>query len=251
LTFRNVKIQRKANLRDKILEFADRYRYFHIKDLRHFLDQQKVKFSEKNLKNYLYSLRKEKYLSSAGRAWYSKLKRHLNIEKTPVKKIVKIIKENFPQLQFSCWSNEQLRNFYHHIPFLFINFVYVSTEFMEYVKEVLEENDYTVYLNPKKQDAEKLSFKSKRIIIIRPYVRIRQKVGHYASIEKILVDLHIESKKLNLMDEKEYERIVVNIMENYLLNIAIMLDYADERNVKSEIFTKLGRNKIVPMRNFE
>jgi hypothetical protein len=47
----------------------------------------------------------------------------------------------------------------------------------------------------------------------------------FVKIEKILVDLFMGTKKVNLMDIGEYQKIFSNIICNYRINMAEMLDY--------------------------
>ena len=54
-------------------------------------------------------------------------------------------------------------------------------------------------------------------------------------IEKIVVDLHMEIKKVNLMDGEEYKRVVSNILDNFRINVADMLEYAERRGIRDTI----------------
>jgi len=45
----------------------------------------------------------------------------------------------------------------------------------------------------------------------------------------------MEMKKISLIDKDEYIKIVSNIILNYLINMAEMLDYAHNRKIKDEI----------------
>ena len=70
-------------------------------------------------------------------------------------------------------------------------------------------------------------------VILRPFLSSREpKNLRLAKIEKILVDLLMETKKGNLMDMGECQKIVSNIRLNYRINMAEMLDYAERRKIK-------------------
>ena len=46
----------------------------------------------------------------------------------------------------------------------------------------------------------------------------------------------MEMKKITLIDKDEYIKIVSNIVLNYRINMAEMLDYADRREVKERVW---------------
>ena len=223
-------------IKEHIIDYArDRY-YFYINDLKRYFTEKGIKFEEDTLKKYLYLLKKNELIFPAGRGWYSNVQKEfeLNIEST--KKIIKLLIEKFPLLEFSCWSTEQLKGFFQHLPTQFVTFIYTDKDFLPSVKDFLMENDYTIYLNPYKIEAEKFVELKTKTIILRPSISSRlPKEKNKAKIEKILVDLFMETKKIGLIDEEEYIKIVSNIILNYRINIAEMLDYAHNRKIKNEI----------------
>jgi len=122
---------------------------------------------------------------------------------------------------------------------------------MVYLKELLENKGFNVYENPLKREAEKFLTHKKNTVILRPLIKSRGKVGeYYSKIVKIIVDLYMERQKLNLMDEKEYERILKEILANYRVDIAEMLDYANRRGVNKFIMKILVYLNIIPMSNY-
>ncbi|NCO23760.1 MAG: hypothetical protein COZ07_03000 [Candidatus Infernicultor aquiphilus] len=223
-------------IKEHIIDYArDRY-YFHINDLKRYFTEKGIKFEEDTLKKYLYLLKKNKVIYPAGRGWYSNIQKEfeLNIEST--EKIIKLLIEKFPLLEFSCWSTEQLKGFFHHLPTQFVIFIYTDKDFLPSVKDFLIENDYNVYLNPHKIEVEKFVELKPQTIILRPSVSSRvSKEKNLTKIEKILVDLFMEMKKINLIDQEEYIKIISNIVLNYRINMAEMLDYAHNRKIKDEI----------------
>jgi len=223
-------------IKEHIIDYArDRY-YFHINDLKRYFTENGIKFEEDTLKKYLYLFKKNKLIFTAGRGWYSNIQKEfeLNIEST--KKIIKLLIEKFPLLEFSCWSTEQLKGFFHHLPSQFVTFIYTDKDFLQSVKDFLIEDNYNVYLNPHKIEAEKFVELKTQTIILRPSVSSRiSKVKNWAKIEKILVDLFMEKKKIGFIDEGEYKRIFSNVIISYRINIAEMLDYSHDRKIKDEI----------------
>jgi hypothetical protein len=149
---------------------------------------------------------------------------------------MKLLLEKFPLLKFSCWSTEQLKGFFHHLPNQFVTFIYVENDFLSTLKDFLMENNYNVYLNPSKIEAEKFIELKTKTIILKPSIVSRvSNENNSAKIEKILVDLFMEIKKISLIDKEEYKKIISNIIFDYRINIAKMLDYAHNRKMKDQI----------------
>ena len=227
----------KINIKESIINYSKNKYYFHINDLKRYLIENQIKFEEDTLKKYLYLLKKNEIIYSAGRGWYSNIQKEFNLNTQPINKIMKLLLEKFPLLKFSCWSTEQLKGFFHHLPNQFVTFIYVDKDFLSTLKDFLTENNYNTYLNPNKVDAEKFVELKTKTIILRPSVSFRiSKEKNLTKIEKILVDLFMETKKTDLIDKEEYIKLISNIILDYRINMAEMLDYADRREAKERIW---------------
>jgi len=225
-----------TTIKESIIEYAKDKYYFHINDLKRYFSEKGIKFEEDTLKKYLYLLKKNKVMYPAGRGWYSNIQKEFELNIKPTEKIIKLLIEKFPLLEFSCWSTEQLKGFFHHLPTQFITFIYADKDFLSILRDFLSENNYNIYLNPSKIEAEKFIELKTKPIILRPSVSSRiSKDKNLTKIEKILVDLFMEMKKFSLIDKDEYIKIVSNIILNYRINMAEMLDYAHNRKTKDEI----------------
>jgi len=223
-------------IKESIIDYARDRHYFHINDLKRYFTEKGIKFRGNSLKQQIYLLKKEEFVYSAGRGWYSNIQKEFELNIEPTKKIKKLLIEKFPLLEFSCWSTEQLKGFFHHLPSQFITFIYADKDFLSTLRDFLTGNNYNVYLNPYKAEAEKFIELKTKTIILRPSVSSRiSKEKNLTKIEKILVDLFMEMKKISLIDKEEYIKIVSNIILNYRINIAEMLDYAHNRKIKDEI----------------
>ncbi|MBA7588737.1 hypothetical protein ES708_30805 [subsurface metagenome] len=229
-----------TTIKESIIDYArDKY-YFHIKDLKKYFTEKGIKFRENSLKQQIYLFKKEKFIYPAGRGWYSNIQKEFNLNIKPTEKITKLLIEKFPLLEFSCWSTEQLKGFFHHLPSQFVTFIYTDKDFLSTLRDLLSENNYNVYLNPYKADAEKFVELKTKTIILRPSVSSRvSKEKNLATIEKILVDLFMEMKKISLIDRDEYIKIFSNIIFNYRINIAEILDYAHNRKIKNQILNMI------------
>lgn len=227
-------------IKESIIDYArDKY-HFHINDLKRYFTEKGIKFKENSLKQQIYLFKKEKFIYPAGRGWYSNIQKEFSLNIKPAEKITKLLIEKFPLLEFSCWSTEQLKGFFHHLPSQFVIFLYTDKDFLSTLRDLLNENNYNVYLNPYKADAEKFVELKIKTIILRPSVSSRvSKEKNLATIEKILVDLFMEMKKISLIDKEEYTKIFSNIIFNYRINIAEILDYAHNRKIKDQILNMI------------
>ena len=223
-------------IKEFIIDYARNKYYFHINDLKKCFTEKRIKFEEDTLKKNLYLLKKNEAMYSAGRGWYSNIQKEFELNIEPTEKIIKLLIEKFPLLEFSCWSTEQLKGFFHHLPSQFVTFIYTDKDFLSTLRDFLTENYYNIYLNPSKIEAEKFIELKTKPIILRPFVSSRiSKEKNLTKIEKILVDLFMEMKKITLIDKDEYIKIISNIILNYRINMAEMLDYAHNRKIKDEI----------------
>jgi hypothetical protein len=228
-------------IKEHIIDYARDIYYFHINDLKRYFTEKGIKFEEDTLKKYLYLLKKNEVLYPAGRGWYSNIQKEFELNIEPTEKIIKLLIDKFPLLEFSCWSTEQLKGFFHHLPTQFVIFIYTDKDFLQSVKDFLMENDYDVYLNPHKIEVEKFVDLKTKTIILRPSVSSRvSKEKNLTKIEKILVDLFMEMKKISLIDKDEYIKIVSNIILNYRINMAELLDYAHNRKIEDQILNTIN-----------
>ena len=223
-------------IKESIIDYARDRHYFHINDLKRYFTEKGIKFRGNSLKQQIYLLKKEEFVYSAGRGWYSNIQKEFELDIEPTKKIIKLLIEKFPLLEFSCWSTEQLKGFFHHLPSQFVTFIYTDKDFLQFIKDFLIENDYNIYINPYKTEVEKFVELKTQTIILRPSMSAHiSKENNWAKIEKILVDLFMEKKKIGFIDEEEYKRIFSNVIISYRINMAEMLDYSHDRKIKDEI----------------
>lgn len=223
-------------IKERVVNYAKNKYYFHINDLKKYFAERKIEFKEETLEKTIYRLKKDTIIYGAGKGWYSTIKEEFKLDTKPIKKIVTLVKKKFPLLEFSCWSTEQIKGYFHHLPSQFVTFVHADKDFLQSLKDFLSDSRYNVYLNPRKHEAEKYVELNKNTIILRPAISYREpKSNNWAKIEKILVDLFMETKKINLMDMEEYKKIMSNIVLDYRINMAELLDHADRRGIKKRM----------------
>ena len=224
----------KDSLRNEIIKrLKANQRYFSRGELCKLLFKDYSFIQPRTLNRYLAEFNKEGILYGAGRGWYSFIKQPFELEQQPVKKIVATLDKKYPLLSFSVWSTEQLKSFAHHMLTRFAAFVYTNRDTMSGIYDFLKDAGYDVWLNPRGNDARKFSIGVKTIVI-RPVISRERSSGHFADIEKILVDLFVEAAALNLMDEDECYRIFGNVLASGRADIGALLNYARRRKLKTE-----------------
>jgi len=227
----------KLTIKDYIVKYSKEKSYFHLGEVKYYLVENQINFKQDTLKKYIYILKKEKKLYSAGKGWYSTIEKEFKLDKQPIENIVQLIHSKYPLLDFSCWSTEQIKGYFQHLPSQFVTFIYSDIDYLSTIKEFLIEKNYNVYLNPHKQEIEKfVELKNRTNIILRPSILGRIiRENSFDRIEKILVDLFIEIERINLINQNEYLEIIANILLNNRINISEMIDYAYNRKIVSKI----------------
>lgn len=200
--------------------------------LRKKLQLQKKKIPSTTLYTTLHRFVEAKPIFDAGKGWYSTIQAPFTPQHESIKKITGQLGKQFPQLQYSVWSTEQLQPFAHHLMSRFTIFIYTEADAISSVTEFLQSQQYTVYSNPKQADVEKYVATSDKRIIVRALVTEEPVDNHYATVEKMLVDLFLEKDRLFLMDEAEYKRIFENLIFTNRINMGRIFRYEDRRNIK-------------------
>lgn len=210
-------------------------KYFSREDLNKLLSEGRSDIQAATLNRYLVDFSKEGVLHGTGREWYSFIEQSFELDREPVKKIVTALEKKYPLLSFSVWSTEQLKSFAHHMLTRFVTFVYLDRDAMSGIYDFSKDAGYEVWLNPRGDDAQKFSV-GEKTLVIRPTISRERSSGHFADIEKILVDLFVEAAALNLLDEDEYYRILVNVLTSGRIDIGALLNYAKRRKLKTKGF---------------
>ncbi len=227
--------QNKISLKQAVIEYAQDRSYFQISELKQGLKASDIAFKDESVKKYLYQLKKAGRLFGAGRGWYSNIPSSFVLDITPIKEFTKRLKEQFPLLAFSCWSTAQLQSYFHHLQSKALLFIYVEKDALIPVFEYLRQDNANCYLNPHKGDVKQTFLTTEEAIIVRPMISEEPKKSNFATIEKILVDLFIEHKRLDLFDDWEYRQLFKTIITQYRINMAGLMRYAGRREVKEKI----------------
>lgn len=222
---------------DKLLN--NQPEYFSYVMLKSDLEAEGVEVADSTLQTYMSRLVAEGKVYGAGKGWYSNIRKEFDLDMTPVKDLIAVLKSSFPLLEVSCWSTEQINSFTHHMLGKHILFVHVDADAVSSVNEILLDNGYNSYANPGKPEIEKSFRLLEKTVIVRPSVAKQPESNNGAApIEKILVDLLFENRKLNIMSSVETEQVVKNAIESGRINISGMISYAKRREVDVKLMNQ-------------
>lgn len=229
------------DIRSSMSDFLNGKKYFTVKAVRRYLAGRSLKFKDQTLRQYLYELKGKGVIHNAGYGWYSTIDQSFKLDTSPLTKLVSLLEKKYPLLPFSCWSTVQIQGYLHHLPSRFVSLLYVDIEDVMSLFEFLRDENYNVFANPGKSETEKQFMIRDRTIVIRPLVTEGPVSGHYATIEKLLVDLFVEKNRLMLMDGIEYQRFVHNLIGSTRINMARMLRYARRREMRESVIVALTK----------
>ena len=148
--------------------------------------------------------------------------------------MIRTVAKAFPLLDFCCWSTIQLNPFAQHLLARTTSFLYAESDTLESIVDHLRGDGWDAWPNPGKKETEQFIRPGEKTVILRPsIVKQPASVEHQAPIEKVLVDLKIEAASLKLMDRTEVQRIIDNVLGSGLLQLPVLLGYAE---TKREVF---------------
>ncbi|NOZ04377.1 MAG: hypothetical protein GXO92_07215 [FCB group bacterium] len=223
---------KKETLRTILSDYAGRRLYVNVNKARDWLKEQGLLYKPVSVKQVLNNLKRDGILYDAGRGWYATLSQPYSLNTEAISEQEKILARAFHLLPFSVWSNRQLISHYHHLPTHYVTFIYLESEALSTVRDYLLEEGFSVYMNPHATEVNKNFDIEKNPFVLRPRITEEPTDGHFATIEKILVDLFIEKDKLYLMDVWEYREIFRSVIGQFRVNMGALLRYSQRRKVK-------------------
>lgn len=209
--------------------------YFSLNAIKQALAAAEIKLANDTLRGYMSEAMSAGIVSDAGRGWYSRHAKPVSLDPKPVTKIILVVKKAFPLLDFCCWSTVQFNPFALHLVAQPTIFLYTESDALNIVADTLKENGWDSWANPGKAEAERYVRPGEKTVVLRPAIS-KQPVAadHAASIEKSLVDLMVESSKLQIMDPNEVQRIMDTVLQAGIVQLPVIIGYAEIRGVKFE-----------------
>jgi hypothetical protein len=209
--------------------------YFSLVAVKRALTAAEIELADDTLREYMSEAMATGIVSDAGRGWYSRHEKRISLDPKPVAKIIREVKKAFPLLDFCCWSTVQFNPFAQHLIAQPTIFLYAESDALEAVAETLKTSGWYAWANPGKINAQRYVQPGEKTVILRPSISKQpESSSHTAPIEKALVDLSVESHKLQLLDSSEVQRITDNILCAGLLQASVLLGYAELKREKLE-----------------
>ena len=88
----------KTTIKEHIINYTKNKYYFHINNLKKYFTEKEITFEEDTLKRYLYLFKKNKLIYTAGRGWYSNVKKEFELDIKPVENIFGFLGNNYVML---------------------------------------------------------------------------------------------------------------------------------------------------------
>ena len=209
--------------------------YFSLNAVKQALKAVDVELADDTLRKYMSESMAAGIVSDAGRGWYSRHTKPVSLDPKPVSKIIREVKKAFPLLDFCCWSTVQFNPFALHLIGQPTIFLYTESDALETVADTLKKSGWYAWASPGRVNAQRYVQPGEKTVILRPAISKQpESTDHAAPIEKALVDLSVESEKLQLLDSSEAQRIIDEVLGAGLLQASILLGYAESKREKFE-----------------
>lgn len=160
-------------------------------------------------------------------------------EKNTENEIYKIIKKEYPEINFIVWNTDILNEFTLH--YVVSNYIIIESEriAIDLIINLLKVNylkKYTIITQDILNNNKELYSNTENLIIVKPlHIKsplIKEQNKKYISIEKIMLDLYVDELYIQYQG-KELETIYENIFEKYDIELKKLIKYAEIRtNVK-------------------
>lgn len=160
-------------------------------------------------------------------------------EKNTENEIYKIIKKEYPEINFIVWNTDILNEFTLH--YVVSNYIIIESEriAIDLIINLLKVNylkKYTIITQDILNNNKELYSNTENLIIVKPlHIKsplIKEQNKKYISIEKIMLDLYVDELYIQYHG-KELETIYENIFEKYDIELKKLIKYAEIRtNVK-------------------
>jgi hypothetical protein len=227
----------KTILRDHILaELGRRNPYISLDAIRAELTARRLEVETDTLQRYLHEFVAAGFIHDAGRGWYSTLAQRLVLDRAHIAPVVTLIEQAFPLLTFAVWSTQQINPWMHHLLGKFVTFVYVEKDTVGAVWELLKEKGYDAHRDPTKKEATKNFAVHDNTIVIRAGGISQAPVdGHYATPEKLLVDLVAEADALPLIERAELDGVFSGAIGSGRIDMPVLLKYSSRKRLNEYI----------------
>lgn len=232
------------NKKELVRSYIKKNRYFNLAGV-----IKETGLSNQVAKNYLYALKSEGVVFSAGRGVYSSVAQEFHPqEKSRVIEIRQLLKKQFPELDFLIWNTLYFQPYYHHQQTHNITFVEVEADAMRPVADTISRDYRFVMIEKASRVAPKDFDITHDPIVVRLLSKGSPRKGHTSALEKMLVDLFVIKDKYSTMTDSDYWELWRSIDELFRVNVSALIAYAKTRRyfqgIVSQLIDNIGLNNV-------
>jgi hypothetical protein len=207
--------------------------YFSLAAVKRALTNADIELADDTLREYMSEAMSAGIVSDAGRGWYSRHTKPVSLDPKPVYKIIREVGKAFPLLDFCCWSTVQFNPFAQHLIAQPTTFLYAESDALDSVVDALKAAGWDAWANPKQRDVERFVHPGEKTVVLRPAISKQPTaIDHVAPMEKALVDILVETSKLQLMDSGEAQRILDAVLRAGIIQLPVITGYSEIRGIK-------------------
>lgn len=233
------------NKKESVRKYIRKNRYFSLAGV-----TQETGLRRQVVKNYLHALKDEGIIFSAGGGIYSTVAKEFSCpENSRAAQIRRIIKKDFPLLDFIVWNTLCFQGYYHHMQTHNITFVEVEQDGIQPVADRIARSYRFVSVEKKSGNFNANFDITKDPVVVRALISRSPRQGHNPRLEKLLVDLFIIKDKYNTMPEADYWKLWHQLYSLYRINFGRLIDYARRRKkleaLMPQVIDNLEIDKVI------
>jgi len=220
-----------------------------VNDILKFYRKYDIKVKRETINWRIYTLVNKGIIQRIGRGKYKlgKQKEFTPIVSEENQFLYLKIKEEFPFLDISIWSIKWVAQWMLHIPHNYETIIEVEKGSEENVFYFLSNIRDNVFLNPSKDILDKYANRKENLIIVKNLITGAplQKIEKVTipSIEKILVDLIVDTELFTAYQGRDLDSIIENAFRYNTIKKDTLLRYANRRRKKLFVKEKIYKNE--------
>jgi len=219
-------------------------------DLKRFYQQRHPDLTEQSFRRFLYSLEKQKAISSIGAGVYVLQNTSPSYGKgkftptlsTEIRAVNALVQKSFPYIDYLVWDTRMLHEFMTHQPGQSQIILETEKEACESVFNRLKEQFFgKIFLDPDRITFERYIFNNPESIIlsrlITQFPKIISNGVPTPKLEKILVDIFADEDRFFVFQGQEMVSIYESAFNAYWINERTLFRYAGRRKMANKIRT--------------
>lgn len=201
--------------------------------------------SPRTVNNYLVEWKKEGRIFPAGRGWYSDLKDECALDPSSIRELCNFLEQNFPLLEFQCWSTRQLFSFYQHLPGRHFTFLYADKEALIDLSTALQQQfpQATVRRAPTCTEDDFTPKNENFVLLPQRKILAGNTSAHQLPVEPLLFEFVRQAQRLHFADNREAAGVLRKLVGHCRINMAWLRSLAVRRNCP-EFLEYLGNDYL-------